>query len=82
MAQDLQMFVDGRWVDAVDGGRFDVFNPATGEVIATVPDAQPADVERAVGAARRIFDGGSWWPAVDRARARAHPAQCRGHRPP
>ena len=64
MAQDLQMFVDGRWVDAVDGGRFDVFNPATGEVIATVPDAQPADVERAVGAARRIFDGGSWWPAV------------------
>ena len=64
MAQDLQMFVDGKWVDAVDGGRFDVFNPATGEVIATVPDAQPADVERAVGAARRIFDGGSWWPAV------------------
>jgi betaine-aldehyde dehydrogenase len=64
VAQDLQMFVDGKWVDAVDGGRFDVFNPATGEVIATVPDAQPADVERAVGAARRIFDGGSWWPAV------------------
>jgi acyl-CoA reductase-like NAD-dependent aldehyde dehydrogenase len=64
VAQDLQMFVDGKWVDAVDGGRFDVFNPATGEVIATVPDAQPADVERAVGAARRIFDGRSWWPAV------------------
>jgi acyl-CoA reductase-like NAD-dependent aldehyde dehydrogenase len=64
VAQDLQMFVDGTWTDAVDGGRFDVFNPATGEVIATVPDAQPADVERAVAAARRIFDGGSWWPAV------------------
>jgi betaine-aldehyde dehydrogenase len=64
VAQDLQMFVDGTWVDAVDGGRFEVFNPATGEVIATVPDAQPADVERAVDAARRIFDGGSWWPAV------------------
>jgi betaine-aldehyde dehydrogenase len=64
VAQDLQMFLDGKWVDAVDGGRFDVFNPANGEVIATVPDAQPADVERAVGAARRIFDDGSWWPAV------------------
>jgi betaine-aldehyde dehydrogenase len=64
VAQDLQMFVDGAWTDAADGGRFDVFDPATGEVVATVPDAQPVDVERAVDAARRIFDEGSWWPGV------------------
>jgi betaine-aldehyde dehydrogenase len=64
VAQDLQMFLDGAWTDAAEGGRFDVFDPATGEVIATVPDAQPSDVERAVDAARRIFDDGSWWPAV------------------
>ncbi len=59
---DARMYVDGKWVDAVDGGRFEVLNPATGEVIATVPDAQPADVELAVDAARRTFDEGRWWP--------------------
>ncbi|MEX2274413.1 MAG: aldehyde dehydrogenase family protein [Actinomycetota bacterium] len=62
MAEDLKMLIAGDWVDAVDGGRFDVFNPATGEVVATVPDAQPADVDRAVGHARALFDEGSWWP--------------------
>jgi acyl-CoA reductase-like NAD-dependent aldehyde dehydrogenase len=62
MADALQNFIDGRWVDAIDGGRFDVFDPATGEVIATAPDSQPADVERAIDAARRTFDDGAWWP--------------------
>ncbi|HEV8563348.1 MAG TPA: aldehyde dehydrogenase family protein [Actinomycetota bacterium] len=64
MADALQNFIDGKWVDAIDGGRFDVFNPATGEVIATAPDSQPVDVERAVDAARRTFDDGAWWPAT------------------
>ena len=62
MADALQNYIDGKWVDAIDGGRFDVFNPATGEVIATAPDSQPADVEHAVDAARRTFDDGNWWP--------------------
>ncbi len=60
--QELQNFVDGKWVDAEDGGRFDVMNPATGEVLATAPDSQPADLERAIDAARRAFDEGTWWP--------------------
>lgn len=38
MADALQNFIDGKWVDAQDGARFDVFDPATGEVIATAPD--------------------------------------------
>jgi acyl-CoA reductase-like NAD-dependent aldehyde dehydrogenase len=59
---DARMYVDGKWVDAIDGGRFEVLNPATGEVVATVPDAHPADVELAVDAARRTFDEGRWWP--------------------
>ncbi|HEY7668942.1 MAG TPA: aldehyde dehydrogenase family protein [Actinomycetota bacterium] len=62
MADALQNFIDGRWVDAIDGGRFDVVNPATAEVIATAPDSQPADAEAAIDAARRTFDDGSWWP--------------------
>jgi acyl-CoA reductase-like NAD-dependent aldehyde dehydrogenase len=59
---EARMYVDGEWVDAAGGGRFEVVNPATGEVVATVPDAGPADVERAVDAARRTFDQGDWWP--------------------
>ena len=62
MADALQNYVDGSWVDALDGERFDVFDPATGEVIATAPSSKSADVDRAVGAARRTFDEGAWWP--------------------
>ena len=62
MARDLQAYVDGAWRDARDGRRLDVVNPATGEVLATVPDCGPADVAEAIAAARRTFDDGSWWP--------------------
>jgi len=64
VADALQNFIDGKWVDAADGERFDVFNPATGEVIATAPDSKQADVDRAVASARRAFDEGSWWPGT------------------
>ena len=64
MADALQMYIDGKWVDAEDGERFDVFNPATNEVIATAPAAKKADVDKAVAAARRAFDDGSWWPGI------------------
>jgi acyl-CoA reductase-like NAD-dependent aldehyde dehydrogenase len=64
VADALQNHINGKWVDAIDGGRFDVFDPATGEVIATAPDSQPADVERAVDVARRTFDEGTWWPGM------------------
>jgi acyl-CoA reductase-like NAD-dependent aldehyde dehydrogenase len=64
MADALQNFIDGKWVDAQDGERFDVFDPATGEVIATAPQSKQADVDAAVGAARRAFDDGRWWPGT------------------
>jgi len=64
MADALQNFTDGKWVDAQDGERFDVFNPATGAVIATAPHSKPADVDAAVAAARRAFDEGTWWPGT------------------
>jgi len=62
VAQELQNYIDGKWVDAADGERFDVFNPATGEVVATAPNSKKADAERAIDAARRTFDEGAWWP--------------------
>ncbi|MGF7008634.1 aldehyde dehydrogenase family protein [Aminobacter sp. BE322] len=52
-----RMFIGGRWVDAASGRTFETRNPATGEVIATVPRAQKEDIDRAVAAARAAFDG-------------------------
>lgn len=62
-AAPRQMYVDGRWVDAISGRRFDTVDPATERVITTVPHAGLEDVERAVGAARRAFENGPW-PAM------------------
>jgi 1-pyrroline dehydrogenase len=45
-------FVGGEWVDAVEGGTAEIVNPATGEVIAEVPEGTEADVDRAVAAAK------------------------------
>ena len=64
MADALQMYIDGKWVDALDGGRLDVLDPSTGGVVATVPDAKAEDVDLAVRAARRTFDAGTWWPGT------------------
>ena len=64
MADALQNHIDGAWVDARDGERFDVFDPATGAVIATAPDSKAVDVEAAIDAARRTFDEGTWWPGT------------------
>jgi acyl-CoA reductase-like NAD-dependent aldehyde dehydrogenase len=64
VADALQNYIDGSWVDAKDGERFDVFDPSTGEVIATAPHSKQADVDAAVEAARRTFDEGSWWPGT------------------
>lgn len=58
-----QMFVDGRWVEAASGRRFDTVDPATEQVITSVPHSGPEDVERAVLAARRAFEDGPW-PAM------------------
>ncbi len=47
------LFIDGREVQASDGGVFSTVNPATEEIIAEVAKATPADVDRAIRAARR-----------------------------
>ena len=53
-----QQFIGGQWVDAASGETLDVENPATGEVVATVPASSSADVDRAVDAAATAFE--SW----------------------
>ncbi len=51
-----KLFIDNEWVDPVDGGAFETLNPATGEVLAKVAAASPADVDKAVKAARRALE--------------------------
>jgi acyl-CoA reductase-like NAD-dependent aldehyde dehydrogenase len=71
MADALQMYIDGHWTDAATGEVFETHDPATGQVLATVPAASAVDVDRAVQAARRAFDGGTWGAAVaERERSR------------
>ena len=55
-----QLFIGGRWVAPSSDSVIEVISPVTEEVIATVPEAQPADVDAAVAAARRAFDEGPW----------------------
>jgi phenylacetaldehyde dehydrogenase len=54
------MLIDGKMVQAASGKSFPVYNPATGTVIANVPEGDKADVDLAVAAARRAFDDGVW----------------------
>ena len=55
-----QLYIDGRWVDSTSGRTIPVMNPATGEQLTAVPDANAEDVDRAVQAARRAFESGVW----------------------
>jgi phenylacetaldehyde dehydrogenase len=55
-----KMFIDGTWVEAASGKTFPTYNPATGEVMAQVAEGDREDINRAVKAARRAFDGGPW----------------------
>jgi phenylacetaldehyde dehydrogenase len=64
------MYVDGRFVNAASGKTFPVYNPATGEVLTHVPEAEEEDVNRAVLAARRAFDDGQWLRMSPSARGR------------
>jgi aldehyde dehydrogenase (NAD+) len=53
-----KFLIDGEWVAPDGRGTFDVHNASTGEVMGRIPDGSPADVDRAVAAARRAFE--SW----------------------
>ena len=55
-----RLYIDGAWRDSEGDAVLTVLNPATEEVIGTVPDGTAGDVNRAVSAARRAFDEGPW----------------------
>ncbi len=64
-----KILINNRWVDSASGKKFPVINPSTGEEICQVAEADSADVDKAVGAARAAFEHGAW---------RKMPASARG----
>jgi aldehyde dehydrogenase (NAD+) len=55
-----QLFIDGKWCDAIDGATMTTSDPATEDVITTVAKGGPADADLAVRAAFRAFEEGPW----------------------
>src|ERR1700761_1327872 len=63
-------FADGPEIEAGNGPMLDVHNPATGEVIARIPNSTAEDIDRAMKSARAAFEGKAWGGMDIRARAR------------
>jgi phenylacetaldehyde dehydrogenase len=70
IASPKQLLINGEWVNSKSDKTFDVFDPASDQVIAKVAEGDAADVELAVAAARNAFDNGPWtkMTASDRSR--------------
>jgi succinate-semialdehyde dehydrogenase/glutarate-semialdehyde dehydrogenase len=66
--RDERLLIGGAWVESQTGRRFDVTDPATGEVVGSVPDADADDVRRAVDAAEAALPAWRATPAVERSR--------------
>jgi acyl-CoA reductase-like NAD-dependent aldehyde dehydrogenase len=58
--RDWGNYVGGEWVTASDGDTFEVTDPATEEVVGTVPKLSRADAQNAIAKARETFDSGVW----------------------
>lgn len=60
LKEPKKLFIDGEWVESVEGETFQTVNPATGEELAIVYAASEKDVHLAVEAASRAFEEGPW----------------------
>ena len=65
-----QMYINGEWVDSTSAKTFPVYDPASEEIIAQVPDANADDVNRAVAAAKAAFEEGPWASTTAQERGR------------
>ncbi|MGH9782484.1 MAG: aldehyde dehydrogenase family protein, partial [Candidatus Acidiferrales bacterium] len=65
-----KLLIGGKWVDAASGKTYSTVNPATGETLTQIADADAHDADAAVEAARRAFESGPWleMSASDRGR--------------
>ncbi|MBX7557828.1 aldehyde dehydrogenase family protein, partial [Streptomyces sp. tea 10] len=66
----IRHYINGEWVDSVDGDTFDVLNPVTNEPYIKAASGKKADIEAAVAAAKKAFDEGPWPKMLPRERSR------------
>ncbi len=59
--KQTKILIGNKWVDSVSGKTFETINPATGDVLAKVAEADAADVDLAVKAARKAFHSKAPW---------------------
>ncbi len=71
VGKDHPMLIGGDWVDAASGKTFEVYDPASGEVLANVARGDSEDIDRAVKTARAAFETGPWSTMTESARGRA-----------
>ena len=62
-----KLYIGGNWVESAGDATIEVVNAATEEVMGRIPEGTPADVDRAVAAARTAFEGWSQTSVQDRA---------------
>src|SRR6266480_3086209 len=65
-----QMYINGEWVASKSTKTFPVYDPASEEIIAQVPDSNAEDVNRAVAAAKAAFEDGPWAQTTAQERGR------------
>lgn len=70
ISEPRRMLIGGHWVYAASGKTFAVYDPAAGMPIAQVAEAEAADVDQAVRAARAAFDAGPWRTMLPSERAK------------
>ena len=70
VAREKKLYIEGQWVCANSGGIIEVIDPATGMVFDQVPAGDAVDIDHAVAAARRAFEGGAWAEMTPAARGK------------
>ena len=60
LQREFDLFINNKWQPAIHGNRYQRFNPANGELVASIAKAGPEDALAAVAAARKAFDHGPW----------------------
>jgi len=55
-----RLYIGGEWVEPSSSSTIDVVSPTTEEIVGRVPEAQNADIDRAVAAAKDAFEHGPW----------------------
>jgi len=65
-----QMYINGEWVTSQSNKTFPVYEPATEEILAQVPDSNADDVNRAAAAAKAAFEDGPWASTTAQERGR------------